>query len=332
MDRDKIEIVSHVLMAIALFAILQIGLLGALLPGLLIYSLVQVLSPAFIRLGFTHAAGRAMAMVIPIALVIVAVSFGVVELISLFRGPESIQVLLQRMAEIVETSRQYLPAWAAQYVPTDFAEFQAAGGQWLRENAGRLGVFGQDAGRVLFHVILGMIVGALVAFNAGKEGHSGPLALAMEQRATTLNGAFRNIVFSQVRISAINTVATAIYLAVILPLLDIHLPLLKTMIAVTFIAGLLPVLGNLISNTVIVIVSFSVSPVIAIGSLIFLVVIHKLEYFLNARIIGSRINARAWELLIALLVMEAVFGIPGLIAAPIYYAYMKDELTNRGLI
>jgi len=41
-------------------------------------------------------------------------------------------------------------------------------------------------------------------------------------------------------------------LAGVLPLLGIHLPFVKTMIAVTFLAGLLPVIGNLISNTVIV--------------------------------------------------------------------------------
>ena len=46
---------------------------------------------------------------------------------------------------------------------------------------------------------------------------------------------------------------------------------------------------------------------VAVASLVYLVVIHKLEYFLNARIIGSHINARAWELLIAMLVMEAAF-------------------------
>ena len=33
--------------------------------------------------------------------------------------------------------------------------------------------------------------------------------------------------------------------------------------------------------------------------------IHKLEYFLNARIVGTQIRARAWELLIAMLAMEA---------------------------
>jgi predicted PurR-regulated permease PerM len=62
------------------------------------------------------------------------------------------------------------------------------------------------------------------------------------------------------------------------------------------------------------------------------VVIHKLEYFLNATIVGSRIHARAWELLVAMLVMEAAFGLAGLIAAPIYYAYVKNELADWGLV
>jgi hypothetical protein len=30
--------------------------------------------------------------------------------------------------------------------------------------------------------------------------------------------------------------------------------------------------------------------------------------------------------------MEAAFGLPGVIAAPVYYAYLKLELTGRGLV
>jgi predicted PurR-regulated permease PerM len=119
---------------------------------------------------------------------------------------------------------------------------------------------------------------------------------------------------------------------IVLPLAGIQLPLSKTMIAITFFAGLLPVIGNLISNTVIVIVSMSHSLSIAAASLGFLVVIHKLEYFLNAKIIGFHINARAWELLIAMLIMEAIFGIPGVVAAPVFYAYVKKELEDQGLV
>jgi predicted PurR-regulated permease PerM len=48
--------------------------------------------------------------------------------------------------------------------------------------------------------------------------------------------------------------------------------------------------------------------------------------------VGTRIEARAWELLLAMLLMEAAFGVAGLIAAPIYYAYLKDELMAKGWV
>jgi len=332
-ETSKIEIASVVIMGIGLYAVLKIGVLGALLPGLLIFHVVHLISPVFQRMGLNHDAGRTIALAVPLVIVTLAVVLGILEIVDLVSGPDSFVELMHRMAEIVGTSREYLPAWAQQYMPSNVGDIEAAGAKWLRENAGQLGQFGQNAGRVAFHIVIGMIVGGLVAFYSGTHNPSlGPLARALEDRAEFLSNAFRNIVFSQIRISALNTFLTAIYLAVVLPMVGIQLPLLKTMIAVTFIAGLLPVIGNLISNTVIVIVSLSVAPLVAAGSLTFLVVIHKLEYFVNARIIGTRIKARAWELLAAMLVMEAWFGVPGLIAAPIYYAYLKDELKARGLI
>ena len=38
------------------------------------------------------------------------------------------------------------------------------------------------------------------------------------------------------------------------------------------------------------------------------------------------------ELLLAMLAMEAAFGIPGVIAAPIFYAYIKRELIYLRLV
>lgn len=160
----------------------------------------------------------------------------------------------------------------------------------------------------------------------------GPLADALSERVCRLSEAFRRVVFAQVRISALNTAFTGLYLLVVLPSFGVHLPLTKTMIVLTFLAGLLPVIGNLISNTVIFVISLAHSPVVAAASLGYLVLIHKLEYFLNARIVGSQINAKAWELLSAMLLLESIFGLSGLVAAPICYAWLKDELAARRLI
>jgi predicted PurR-regulated permease PerM len=57
----------------------------------------------------------------------------------------------------------------------------------------------------------------------------------------------------------------------------------------------------------------------------FLIIVHKLEYFINARIVGTQINARAWEILLWMLVMERLFGLIGVVAAPVFYAWLKAE-------
>ena len=116
---------------------------------------------------------------------------------------------------------------------------------------------------------------------------------------------------AQITISLINTALTAIFLlATRIP----HAPLL---IVVTFLCGLVPIVGNLVSNTIIVFVALTVSLKMAISALVFLIIIHKLEYLLNSKIIGDRIRNPVWLTLIALILGERLMGIPGLILAPV---------------
>ncbi|HYG34023.1 MAG TPA: hypothetical protein VEC99_04525, partial [Clostridia bacterium] len=98
-------------------------------------------------------------------------------------------------------------------------------------------------------------------------------------------------------------------------------------IGVTFLCGLLPVIGNIISNTIIVGIGFTVSPSMALAALVFLVVIHKLEYFLNSKIIGWRIHNPLWLTLLGLIVGERLLGVPGMILAPIILYYIKLEAS-----
>jgi predicted PurR-regulated permease PerM len=334
MDGFKLELAAQILAGLALVAVLKLGLLSALLSGLLIYELVHLVALKLNRVGMTHEVGKAVALILLASLIAVAISIGGIGLLALLTGrSESLVVVLQKMAEVIETARSHFPPWAWDYLPANTEELEVALSQWLRAHAGQLQQLGQNIGTVLAHTLIGMIIGGMVAFRTRSRAlELPPLTRALTHRAVLLGNAFRRIVFAQVRISALNTVLTALYLAVLLPMLDMPLPLTKTMIALTFVVGLLPVLGNLISNTVIVVVSLSVSLLTAISSLVFLIVIHKLEYFVNARIIGVKIGARAWELLLAMLIMDACFGLPGVIAAPIYYAYLKDELSARKLI
>jgi predicted PurR-regulated permease PerM len=180
---------------------------------------------------------------------------------------------------------------------------------------------------------MGMIIGALVSMQkAASPAERRPLTEEIARHAARLVTAFQRVVFAQFWISMINTFFTWLYLGVVLPAFGVDVPLVKILVMLTFIVGLLPIIGNLISNTAIVVVCLSQGVPVAVASLVYLVVVHKLEYFLNARIIGSHIKARAFELLIAMLVMEAAFGITGLIAAPIFYAYFKEELRAKDLV
>ena len=236
------------------------------------------------------------------------------------------------MADIIEQSRGQIPVWISVRLPESADALREMLTGWLREHAFEAKTIGQETGRTLAHILIGMIVGAMAALYDSVPQTYLPLGSALRDRLVNLSDAFQRIVFAQVRIAAINATLVGIYLLVILPLMGVHLPLSKSMIALTFFAGLLPVVGNLISNTVLVIVGLSHSLNIALGSLVFMIVIHKLEYFLNAKIIGHHINARIWELLVAMLVMETLFGIPGVVAAPVFYAYLKKELRDRGLV
>jgi len=321
-------------MGVALAFVLKAHLLPALFAGLLMHELVHILTPQLRSRHVGPQVAKAAAVVV-LSLIIGTLAALAVSglLVSLRSAYDSLPELLQRMAEIIEARRDNWPQWLVNSLPADAAALQETVTLWLRDNARGLQVLGAGAGRAVTYILFGLIIGAFVALRRGRrEDTLPPLARSMAERTTRLGQSFRRVVFAQVRISAINTFFTWVYLAVVLPALYIDLPLTKTLIAVTFLCGLLPVLGNIISNTVIVIVSLSHSWELAAASLAFLILIHKLEYFLNARIIGGQIQARAWEMLIAMLAMEAIFGVAGLIAAPVYYAYVKSELSARKLI
>jgi len=330
---DFPEIASWCLAAAALLLVLWLHLLPALLAGLLVYELVHVIAPLLQRRFFTR--GSPLAAVVALAtLVMGLVTAAILGGVEFFRSDVgSLPRLFQKMADIVEGARGALPAWLMESLPIGADELRDALSHWLREHAPEVRLVGTEAGTAFAHILVGMVIGAMVSLREAAPAEAQrPLARALVDRAGRVGESFRRVVFAQLRISALNTVFTAVYLVVLLPLFGVHLPLTKTLIGVTFVAGLLPVIGNLISNAVIVIVSLALSPSVALASLVFLIVIHKLEYFLNARIVGSQIHARAWELLLAMLAMEAAFGLPGVVAAPIYYAYAKQELADRGLV
>ena len=328
------DLASWIFAALALFLIIKIHLIPAFIAGFIVFELVNSLAP-LLRIPKLSGDRARVLIVALISILVVSLLICLIWWIRSFFHMDSngISALFKKMAEIIEGSQSLLPDWMDRYLPRDAEDLKLSSAEWLNEHAGSLPIAGMETARIAAQILIGMVLGSIVSLRKpSSPEYLAPLTYALQERIQLFHLSFREIVFAQSRISALNTFFTWIYLTVALPLFGVELPFAKTMVAITFITGLLPVIGNLISNTIIVVVSLSTSLGVALASLVFLVIIHKLEYFLNARIIGSQIRAKAWELLLAMLVMEAAFGLAGVFVAPIYYAYLKKELAERGLI
>jgi predicted PurR-regulated permease PerM len=243
------------------------------------------------------------------------------------------------LPDVADTSIPSASAWAQKrQIELPFTDFESlrqvvidALGQeanYLRNVAN----FARSATAVLVFCILGVVAAGSLFIKTGLDPYRGTHRLKnnlysiccdkVSTRFRDFYRAFATVMGAQITISFINTVLTAIFLlAVRLP----HTPLL---IAVTFLCGLVPIVGNLVSNTIIVFVALTVSLKLAMVALVFLIVIHKLEYFLNSKIIGDRIRNPVWLTLIALIIGERLMGIPGLILAPVVLNYLRVEMLT----
>jgi predicted PurR-regulated permease PerM len=331
---SRSAVASWILAGIALFLVLKLHLLSALMAGLLVHELIRLLAP-LVEKRLTSKGSRLIALAglsILTITILVLLTFGIFAYFKSDTG--SLRMLTDKTDSILTDASTKLPSWIVDNLPSNADALKSFAGEWVAEHSKEIQHLGKEIMHFFVRGLVGMVIGALISLR--EEGSSmspmRPLSAALTLRVSRFAQAFRQIIFAQVKISALNTIFTTVFIAGILPAFGVHLPLAKTLIALTFLAGLLPVIGNLISNTLIFIVGLSISIYVALMALIFLVLIHKLEYFLNARIVGTRIRASAWELLLAMIILEVAFGIAGLIAAPIYYAYIKNELSDAGLI
>jgi predicted PurR-regulated permease PerM len=215
---------------------------------------------------------------------------------------------------------------------TDWASLREVMLQAAKGQAQSIGRIATGATREVVFLIIGIVVACSVFWNPTVDLDRGrhrvrnnlysTTAEAIAERFRLLYASFVTVMGAQIVISAINTTLTAIFA------LAVGLPNVAVILGVTFLCGLLPVIGNLVSNTIITAIAFTVSPQTAVFALIFLVVIHKLEYFLNSKIVGDRIRNPVWLTLVGLILGERLMGIPGMIFAPVLLHYVKQEASS----
>jgi len=320
--------ISYLLAAAAVFLVLHFHLLPAVFAGLAVYVLTLKLARHLPKNMNRFA--RKVSLGVVVICVITCLTSACAAIWSFIGSSHGIAALLATVVDTLGSLRRALPDSVADVLPTTIEGLRQQLIEMFGDHVQKISVVGMEGVKVFAHVLLGMVVGGMAAVHHFTDHDQ--FISALRSRLRTLTTAFDKVVFAQVKISALNTALTAVYLLIALPLFGIHLPMATILVLLTFAVGMLPVVGNLVSNTLIVVISLGISPAVGVASLLFLVLIHKAEYFMNARIVGHEVQATAWELLSAMLLMDAAFGIAGLVAAPVVYAWLKAEIKALGMI
>ena len=213
----------------------------------------------------------------------------------------------------------------------DYASLKSTALDAAREGFAIVGRYATVASFQFVLVVAGLVVPVSVFLGSGWTANNdapgapdsfySAVTRELTARFKTLYASFAKVMGAQIVISAINAGLTGAFL-----LLNSY-PYAGLLTTLVFLCGLLPIVGNLISNAVIVGVGFTLSSRTGVYALVFLVVIHKLEYFLNSKIVGRRINSPMWLTLIGLLVGERLMGIPGMILAPVVLHFINVEAS-----
>lgn len=218
---------------------------------------------------------------------------------------------------------------------TDYTSFKAMALKEANDSIANIGRYAHDVIWVVALLIIGLVAALSFFVNerwnveddpeAVKDNLYSTVARELILRFTTFYSSFARVIGAQIIISAINMALTAVFL------IWNGFPHATVLIILAFLCGLLPILGNLLSNTLIIGVAFTMpdGPEMALFALIFLVVIHKLEYFLNSKIIGDRIKNPMWLILVGIVLGEKLMGIPGMILAPVVLHYVKVEASRN---
>ena len=316
------------LLLVVMWAKLGVPLVSGLLLFVSVRALYGVLFPRFPK----YAIG--LSATICLALAAAAVTLFIMGLGAIVDDRSNIAALMSKINEALTLLHDSLPRWISEKVPTSTDSVLRLVQEWISSNAAIFPGLGKKLLTITFQFIIGGFVGVMACIHVLGQRQAGvvvrrpQLVSDLFAHIDRFSVCFENVVFAQFYIATVNAILTGLFLYFGLPLFGYDLPFLEILVSVTFLMGLIPILGNIISNTVICLVALSVSPVASFLALMFLIIIHKLEYFLNAWIIGSRIKVRSYEILGAMLVFEAVFGIWGLVLAPVLYSYIKEEFQQ----
>lgn len=334
MTEKQLNLLAMALVVVSVSALLFMGLgavlIGALITYWLIISVSQGLAKAERRFAFFSNSSQKSRDAISIFIavgILTLIGFIIFKSLYTVISAGRIEDLIRLLLDLLADLRSWTPSWAHKFLPDNIDKLKVMAEAMMGKAAAVAAGVSVVVVKFFTLSFIGSVIGVL--FTLGRpvkedfKGFNSFICSSVEQ-VVVFAQRFKIILFSQFWVAVINTIASFLYLSVILPAFDIQIPFKSIAILVTFLASLIPILGNLICNTLITVLSLSCGIKVAIASLAYLMILHKAEYFIVAKVVGTQIKCRVWEIVSAIVVCEAVFGLVGLIIAPVLYIYIKE--------
>ena len=312
------RLASYALFVLALVAVARFGLAPCLLAGLVSYMIMDLTERRLILKGAGPRLAKWGALAV-FAILATALSWIFVAFV---------RVGVSRLPVLIDTVLPRLTTLSFNFgfeLPVDNAlELRDLVVTEIKENFSSVSKTSGLLTRGFFQVVVGMFAAAMRFLAPDKPENDGRLYDSLRHevnsRVRLFVRSFELVVGAQVAISTVNAILTAIFLHAM------GFPFKTFLILTAFVCGMVPIVGNVISNIAIVTAGLTVSVQLATFGLAYLVVIHKLEYLLNSRIIGGLIDTPMWMTLIGLVVGEAMMGVPGVLLAPALLHYAREEM------
>ena len=313
---------SYALLLLSLAVVARFGLGHALIAGLFSYMMLDYAEDALSDAGASPLVARwsSVALFAVVGLLL-AVIFAAFVKIGMERLPLLLDRLLPRMDALAGRFGLELPVDNVQ-------ELRGLILETLKENARSITTASGLLTRGFFQILLAVVI-AILRFVSGPAAPApsdvpgsldAELLSECRDRAARFSASFEVVMGAQILVAAINTAFTAVFL------IASGIPFRTMLTLTTFVCGLVPIVGNVVGNSLIVASALTRSDHLALVALVFLVVVHKGGYFLNSRIVGARMETPTWAILLGLLVGETLMGVTGVILAPTLIHYVRAEL------
>lgn len=179
------------------------------------------------------------------------------------------------------------------------------------------------AGKSLAGGVLLFLVSFLVGILAAEADKGAPSENPLVTQLRGFLAAFELALLTQVKLAVLYTLLTSLYVLVAVPAFGYEFTEPYLLIGLTFMFGLIPVIGNLAANVSTLLLSLKIAMPVAVASLVFLVTIHKLEYILIGKFMGRKQQVPLWKILATMVVFEHIAGLPGVLLAPVVVVWLS---------